>query len=103
MKALNIIKIFIIFVAFMSLSSCEDTKPKSIRALLAQCQLESYSQTGKNFIKENYNEKYPDESYFNWMQLCMQTKDYDYNRSTCPKTNTNSLDVFNVKCYDKAR
>jgi len=65
--------------------------------------MNSYSETGKNFITDTNDINFPNQSLSNWMLLCMQAHGYDYNTKACTKKDekTGVSDVFNDKCFEK--
>jgi hypothetical protein len=70
-----------------------------VEAYYSQCVLESYSETGKNFVKENKSETDKDFAYRNWMLLCMESKGFKYDGEKCPPTKDAKLQVTAKSCY----
>jgi hypothetical protein len=72
----------------------------SVDALLAQCTIDSYSETGRNFLKENTSKTDPDAPYRNWILLCMRAKGYGYSLKKCPATKDVPSQPSEGRCYD---
>jgi hypothetical protein len=71
------------------------------KTYLAQCTLESYSDTGRRFLKENHSENDRDAAYRNWMLLCMEAKGFGYDPKVCPPAKNGALQASEGKCYEK--
>lgn len=72
-----------------------------IDALLAQCTIESYSDTGRHFLKENNSQADRDAAYRNWMLLCMKGKGFVYSSKKCPPAKNGTLQASEERCYEK--
>ena len=72
-----------------------------VDALLAQCTIESYSDTGRHFLKENSSQVDRDASYRNWMLLCMKAKGFVYSSKKCPPAKDGASQASEARCYEK--
>lgn len=87
-----------LLLAAMSTGATAASPPK---VYLAQCTLESYSDTGKRFLKENHFENDRDAAYRNWMLLCMEAKGFGYDPKKCPPAKGGALQASEGNCYEK--
>ena len=90
----------ILFVLLLlSTTAAHATGP--VEALLAQCTIESYSDTGRHFLKESGSQGDRDAAYRNWMLLCMKAKAFAYNQKKCLPAKNGALQVSEARCYEK--
>jgi hypothetical protein len=75
--------------------------PSTIDALLAQCTIESFSDTGRYFLKENSSQGDRDSAYRNWMLLCIKAKGFVYSHKKCPPAKDGALQASETRCYEK--
>ena len=72
-----------------------------VDALLAQCTIDSYSDTGRHFLKENSSQVDRDSAYRNWMLLCMKAKGFVYSDKKCPPAKDGASQSSEARCYEK--
>ena len=87
--------------ALLLLSTAAAHATGPVDALLAQCTIDSYSETGRQFLRENSSQGDRDAAYRNWMLLCMKAKAFVYSPKTCPPANEGALQVSEARCYEK--
>lgn len=71
------------------------------QAHLAQCTMDSYSETGRHFLKENNFQNDRDRAYRNWMALCMEAKGFKYSIQKCPLPKDGAFQTSEARCYEK--
>lgn len=72
-----------------------------IPAHLAQCTIDSYGETGRQFLKENNSKTDRDRAYRNWMVLCMEAKGFKYSVQKCPLPKNGAFRTSEGGCYEK--
>lgn len=85
--------------AFVSMQCATARADLPVDAYYSQCVIESYSETGKNFEKENKSETDKDRAYRNWMLLCMEAKGFQYDGDKCPPNKDATLQATEKSCY----
>ena len=73
----------------------------AVESILAQCTIDSYSETGRQFLKENASRTDQDSAYRNWMMLCMKAKGFAYNLKRCPPSKDAATQASEARCYEK--
>jgi hypothetical protein len=86
----------LIILALLSITACSSVP---VEAAFAQCVIESYSETGENFQKQNTSKTDADAAYRNWMLLCMQAKGFEYDAKKCPPAKDGGFQSSEVGCY----
>lgn len=95
-----IFKKIVLTLILAAMSTIVMAAPPS-KVYLAQCTLESYSDTGKRFLKENHSENDRDAAYRNWMLLCMESKGFRYDLKKCPPIKGGAFQASEGSCYEK--
>ena len=72
-----------------------------VDAFLAQCTIDSYSDTGRHFLKENKSQADRDAAYRNWMLICMKAKGLVYSDKRCPLAKDGASQASEARCYEK--
>ena len=89
----------LLVLTFTSLFASIACAELPIKALLAQCTIDSYGDAGRHFLKENESQKNRDKAYRNWMLLCMEAKGFTYDIKACPLTHDAVLKASEPNCY----
>ena len=90
-----------LFVALVAVLPTVAGASVPLEAALAQCTVDSYSDTGRHFIKENTSPGDKDAAYRNWMLLCMKAKGFSYNPKRCQPAKDGALQASESRCYEK--
>lgn len=91
----------LLFLTLASLFASAAQSEMPIKAQLAQCTIDSYSDGGRHFLEGYKSPNDRDEPYRNWMLLCMQAKGFTYDIKACPLTKDEALKASEPSCYKR--